>query len=316
MFILLCKQGSFIKEYKENKFVEFEEIEKYKRLGLVYPFMCIFKDNLESTEPALLMLSFDSKMRLQYRYNEAHIIKSQTDKLKYVKLMITNIDSAVSQISADIQNSENEESQLLALMALITMQTGIRIGKDVHFKTYESVGLSTLMCKNVSCKDENKCIFDFIGKKGVHYRYEIENKECCKLLNKLIKKCDSPTSFIFKTSTRKLTYTDFNDYVKSIFGNMYVSGKDFRTLLANVSFLEEFRRLSPKYEGLPTQKVIESNIKESVKHVASVLQNTNAVSKKSYIFKTIIEYIHSNYKDVVNSKDIISLIKRIFHDVS
>lgn len=174
MFILLCKQGSFIKEYKEDQFVEFEEFEKYKRLGLVYPFMCIFKDNFESTEPALLMLSFDSKMRLQYRYNEAHIIKSQTDKLKYVKLMITNIDSAVSQISADIKNSDNEETQLLALMALITMLTGIRIGKDVHFKTYESIGLSTLMCKNVSCENDTKCIFDFIGKKGVHYKYEIK----------------------------------------------------------------------------------------------------------------------------------------------
>lgn len=309
MFILLCKEGPYLNELtKENKLVEFSEYEKYKHLGLVYPYMCIFAENQHKDVPALMMLSYDNKMRLQYKYNSAHLIQTQQDKLKYVKSMIDNLDSAVVQIGRDLRNNENEYIQLLGLMAYITMKTGIRIGKDIHLRKYESVGLSTLMKRNVKC-NSNKCEFNFIGKKQVTYKYEINDPICYSILKRKLSECKKENDFIFQTGSRKITYMDFNEYVKQIFKNEFVSGKDFRTLLANVSFLENFKKLEKANPNINT------NIKLSVKHVASVLQNTNAVSKKSYIFSTIIDYINSNYDNVIHSNSVIELLQKIFKSI-
>lgn len=312
MLILLRKEGPFIYEYKNDEFINFSDYDMYKHLGLVYPYMCIFKDNLQNTTPSILMLSYDTKMRLQYRYNDAHIHQSQQDKIVYVKLMINNLEHAMKQISADLE-SKDELKKLLSLMAYITMKTGIRIGKDINLRTYESIGLSTLMCRNVKC-DKNVCVFDFIGKKGVKYTYKLDDDICVKLIRYLVSKCKNDNDFIFKTSSRKITYTDFNDYVKTIFKSDIVSGKDFRTLLANISFLDHFKMLELKSISADSKNTgsREKNIKLSIKHVASVLQNTNAVSKKSYIFSTILEYIYSNYREIIETNDIIKLLKKIF----
>lgn len=307
MFILLHKEGPYIFKYVNDTLTEFDEYEKYKHLGLVYPYMCIFVDNVKLTTPAILMLSYDSKMRLQYKYNQAHIEKSINDKVIYVKLMINNLNKAIEQINIDI-NSNDEMTQLLALMALLTFQTGIRIGKDAHLKSYNSIGLSTLMKRHIKCTS-NSCIFNFIGKKGVEYTYKITDIQCVKILKSQILKCNNNNDFIFHTSTRKITYTDFNDYVKLLFNDSRVAGKDFRTLLANVSFVDHFKSLST-IQSSPNE--IKNNIKESIKYVANVLQNTNAVSKKSYIFNTIIEYINDNYINFIKTKDTIQLLKIIF----
>ena len=39
--ILLYNDTIFIKEYKNNTFINFEEYETYKWLGLHYPYMCL-----------------------------------------------------------------------------------------------------------------------------------------------------------------------------------------------------------------------------------------------------------------------------------
>lgn len=306
MFILLCKNGDYIVTYKNGKFEDFNEYNKYKHLGLVYPYMCIFCDNLNVEKPALLMLSYDSKFRLQYRYNEYHIRKSQENKIVYVKLMIRELENAVIQIARDL-SSIDEFTCLLAMMAFITMKTGIRIGKDVHMRLYNSIGLSTLMKRNVTCNDKT-CNFNFIGKKGVSYTYTIDDHRCVAILKRRLAKCKHETDFIFSTTERKITYTDFNAYVKTIFKNERVAGKDFRTLLANVSFLDHYINLTKSSSRMTS----DTKIKESIRHVASVLQNTRAVSKKSYIFEKIIEYIKKNDKDVHTCKNVTDLMIKIF----
>lgn len=309
MLLLICKEGDFYLEYKNKEFIEFKNYDKYKWLGLVYPFMCIFLNNLSKQTPALLMLSYDSKMRLQYKYNEYHIKASQESKIEYVKILIKNLKTAMIQLNKDLNNNNDKYTQILSLMALITYKTGIRIGKDIHFKNYNSIGLSTLMKKNLSFKSLKECKFDFIGKKGVKYTYILNDEKLNEKLYELYKKCKTSSEFIFKIENKKITYNDFNIYLKSIFKNDNISGKDFRTLLANVLFLNKF--ISNK-----NNISIEIKIRDSVKYVAENLQNTNAVSKKSYIFTTIISYILNNGIKKIQDLDPLEALMLIFNSVN
>lgn len=305
MYILICKEGEYYIEYKNGKFIEFKDYEKYKWLGLVYPYMCILEQNINLKKPALLMLSYDTKMRLQYRYNEYHINQSQESKVKYVKIMIKNLKSAMTEIDKDINNKKDDFKMILALMSLITYKTGIRIGKDIHFKNYNSIGLSTLMKKNLQFKNE-ECILTFIGKKGVSYKYNINDQIIVKNLKQLYMKCKNETDFIFRTNDdRKITYIDFNEYLKDIFKSDVISGKDFRTLLANVLFLNHF--LQNKND-----MSIDVKIRDSVKYVASNLQNTNSVSKKSYIFSMIIQFIKEKGITKIKNMNILDALEYIF----
>lgn len=305
MYILICKEGEYYIEYKNGKFIEFKDYEKYKWLGLVYPYMCILEQNINLKKPALLMLSYDTKMRLQYRYNEYHINQSQESKVKYVKIMIKNLKSAMTEIDKDINNKKDDFKMILALMSLITYKTGIRIGKDIHFKNYNSIGLSTLMKKNLQFKNE-ECILTFIGKKGVSYKYNINDQVIVKNLKQLYMKCKNETDFIFRTNDdRKITYIDFNEYLKDIFKSDVISGKDFRTLLANVLFLNHF--LQNKND-----MSIDVKIRDSVKYVASNLQNTNSVSKKSYIFSMIIQFIKEKGITKIKNMNILDALEYIF----
>lgn len=305
MYILICKEGDYYIEYKDGKFIEFKDYEKYKWLGLVYPYMCILEQNINIKKPALLMLSYDTKMRLQYRYNEYHINQSQESKVKYVKIMIKNLKSAMSEIDKDINNKKDDFKMILALMSLITYKTGIRIGKDIHFKNYNSIGLSTLMKKNLQFKNE-ECILTFIGKKGVSYKYNINDQVIVKNLKQLYMKCKNETDFIFRTNDdRKITYIDFNEYLKDIFKSDVISGKDFRTLLANVLFLNHFLQNKNDIS-------IDVKIRDSVKYVANNLQNTNSVSKKSYIFSMIIQFIKEKGITKIKNMNILDALEYIF----
>lgn len=305
MYILICKEGDYYIEYKDGKFIEFKDYEKYKWLGLVYPYMCILEQNINLKKPALLMLSYDTKMRLQYRYNEYHINQSQESKVKYVKIMIKNLKSAMSEIDKDINNKKDDFKMILALMSLITYKTGIRIGKDIHFKNYNSIGLSTLMKKNLQFKNE-ECILTFIGKKGVSYKYNINDQVIVKNLKQLYMKCKNETDFIFRTNDdRKITYIDFNEYLKDIFKSDVISGKDFRTLLANVLFLNHFLQNKNDIS-------IDVKIRDSVKYVANNLQNTNSVSKKSYIFSMIIQFIKEKGITKIKNMNILDALEYIF----
>ena len=290
MFILLCKEGVILKEYYNDNFVEFKEFEKYKFLGLVYPYMCIFVNNIDLTKPALLMLSYDTKGRLQYKYNNYHIKQSQENKIKIILLLINNFDKALKKINKDI-DSNDLYTKILACMSSITYKTGIRIGKDIYLDKYNSTGLSTLQKKHIKFIN-NTCKINFIGKKGVKHEYIIKDKKILNILLFLYNNTTNDDDFLFKINKMdkkyKITYIDFNDYLKEIFNNKNITGKDFRTLLANIIFIDKIINNELNIDN------IDKLIRTSINSVAEELHNTKNVSKKSYIFEIVINYIKNN----------------------
>jgi DNA topoisomerase-1 len=306
MYILLCKEGVILKQYYNDNFIEFNEFDTYKYLGLVYPYMCIFKDNIKKNEPALLMLSYDTKGRLQYKYNDIHIKMSQENKIKNIIILLNNFDKAMNIIYKDLK-SNDLYIKVLSCMSLITYKTGIRIGKDIYFDKYNSIGLSTLQKKHLTFTNNN-CKINFIGKKGVKHEYIIEDKKILTILQLLYNNTLNKDDFIFEININskkyKITYIDFNEYVKFLFGNENITGKDFRTLLANIIFIDKILNNENNIE-------LDKLIRISINSVAEELHNTKAVSKKSYIFDMIINYIKNNGIDKIKKLNSIDALKYI-----
>ena len=189
----------------------------------------------------------------------------------------------------------------------ISLLTGMRIGKDEHFKKYNTVGLSTIQKKHITHVSDIKIIFNFIGKKKVQYEYDVEDKAIVFVINKLYNKLKNDDEFLFKYSNnKKINYTDVNNYIKEILNTDNISNKDLRTTLANVVFIEQFIKNIPPGTTRLSDKDLNKIIKNIVKLTASVLQNTAAVSKKSYIFSIINEYIQN-----LNNKSKLDTIKDI-----
>lgn len=289
MYILLCKEGEILKQYYNNDFIEFVDYDKYKYLGLVYPYMCIFVKNLNKKIPSLLMLSFDTKNRLQYKYNDYHIKQSQQNKITKIHILINNIDKVIKQLNNDILSNDRYKV-ILSCMAILTYKTGIRIGKQLYLTKYNSIGLSTLQKRHITFIDD-KCIIKFIGKKGVNHEYIIDDFRVVNILKILYKQVKNQNDFIFQLKEldkiKIITNIDFNNYINELFDNKYITSKDFRTLLANIIFLQQI--ISNKEEI-----TIDKLIRQCIKYVAETLHNTKAVSKKSYIFEMIINYINKN----------------------
>ena len=352
MFIKLIKVGSSIFEIKDNQPIVFKEYLNYKRLGLVYPFMILFVDNIKledkniehiNRDKDLLMLSYDLKNRLQYKYNKKHTEFSTDDKIEIAKDIIDDYINLMNNIEHDYflkgdkctiddeynndvnDESDNEEDdipykKILSIMVLITLKTGIRIGKDYHYQQTGSVGLSTLRKEHLTFNKDN-IEFNFIGKKGVSYYYKLTNNDIGNNIWYCVLKdlYDNTDDFIFKYNERKINYNDVNLYIKEKTLNKNLSGKDFRTLLANISFLKIFiNKLKINIKDI-TKTQLDKTIKESINETALILQNTNNVSKKYYVFEKLTNYILDLFNDnsllyiLKFENNIIGLLKEIFN---
>jgi len=300
-FILLINNGIFIKEYKNDTFIEFKEYDKYKHLSLIYPYMAIFKHNLEVNKPALLMLAYDTKFRLQYKYNQQHINMCTQRKLCNIKELIKKIDILINHLDKNISKKQIDRDGVICSMIKITFLTGIRIGKDIHFKDYNSVGLSTLQKKHIIYLADDKCVIEFIGKKQIFHHYEINDKFIIRVLKFLYNKTTNDDDFIFVFDNYKIKYTDINDYIKQVLSNDDITNKDLRTLLANILFIDYLFKF---IDNDMTETKLKKLVADSTHFVATKLQNTKAVSKKSYVFSKISEYLYANIDKLYSLKSL------------
>ena len=73
---------------------------------------------------------------------------------KEQKEILNNFDKAMNIIYKDLK-SNDLYIKVLSCMSLITYKTGIRIGKDIYFAKYNSIGLSTLQKKHLTFTNNN-----------------------------------------------------------------------------------------------------------------------------------------------------------------
>ena len=227
----------------------------------------------------------DDKDRIQYIYSNKY--KLQQQKLKYKRIIEFGkyINDIRNDINKLIRKKELTKEKLVAIIIYLMDLTHFRIGNEQYTDSY---GLTTLLDKHIKIFP-TKVEFEFIGKKGVINRAKIYDKNIINNLLKIkneIKPKKNERFFQYKhNNEKKIIYArDINDFLKS-YSKINLTAKDFRTWSANNLFIEYIIELeTPK-----NITNIKKNISETVKYVASQLNNTPTICKKDYCCKYIID---------------------------
>ena len=222
----------------------------------------------------VLAIGYDEKDRPQYIYNKR--CESQRGRSKFKKLIKfgKNYNKLLSKIEKDYSSHRDTKEKQIAMILKIIMDCNFRIGNDKYTKDNNSFGVSTLESRHINIK--NGVNIDFIGKKGVQNKCEIENQKMKKNL-KTKKKKYKKNQRIFTYQKDRETYeiksTDVNEYLGEY------TTKNFRTWSANVLLIQNLLKNKDK-----------DKVTKSIEFVADKLHHTPSICKKNYIDPKLVEY--------------------------
>ncbi|HEY0046718.1 MAG TPA: DNA topoisomerase IB [Flavobacterium sp.] len=248
----------------------------------------------------LQVTGIDGKGRKQYRYHpDWNKIRNQSKFFRLRRFAVA-LPLIREQVEKDLCRPGLPFEKVVALVVKLIELTNIRIGNDAYKKLYGSFGLTTLRDKHVKL-DKSTVTFDFVGKKGVKHKINLQSR---KLAN-LVKKCrDIPGQDLFQyyddNGTRHTIGSgDVNNYLKQITQEDFTA-KDFRAWAGSVHALCGFREAGEYSSETDCKRKIVSVIDS----VAEKLGNTRTVCKKYYIDPTVIAAYErgsiSNYPTVEN----------------
>jgi DNA topoisomerase-1 len=226
----------------------------------------------------------DVKGRKQYRYHlQWNKIRNQS-KFYKLRSFAKALPLIRKQVDADLSKHGLPYEKVIALVVKLIELTNIRIGNDAYKKLYGSFGLTTLQDDHVQFKN-NKIQFEFVGKKGITHKINLESKR----LAKLVERCkDIPGQDLFQYydsdgNHKSVSSSDINNYLKNITGEEFTA-KDFRCWAGSVNALGAFQKLSQP----ETERELKHGVIEVLDEVASKLGNTRTVCKKYYVHPTVI----------------------------
>lgn len=279
-YVYYDKRGNQIDKSVANKCIE----------GLyIPPAYDDVKINLNKKEK-VLAIGYDDKKRPQYIYNKSH--KKRRDKYKFMKMIDfgESYKKIVNQIKRDIHTEGETKEKQIAMALLLVIECGIRIGSEKYRDENNSFGATTLEPRHIKIKGEIITV-DFIGKKGVQNTGKIINKKLSRNLRskkRTLNKNEPIFSYRRGNKWYTLKSNEVNKYLKK-FGNF--SSKNFRTWVANLSFITELL----KCDKTINENLLKKNVTESIKNVSEKLNNTPSVCRKNYIDPFIVEtYLEDN----------------------
>ena len=241
------------------------------------------KINLNKNEK-VLAIGYDEKGRPQYIYNKR--FTERNNKKKFHKMIDfgENYRKIMNSVKKDLYSEGDTKEKQIAMALMLVVDCGIRIGSEKYKNENDSFGATTLESRHVKVNGDTISV-DFIGKKGVQNKSKMRSKRLSRNLRikkKTLNKDDPIFTYRKGNCWYSLKSTHVNKYLKQ-FGNF--SSKNFRTWVANLSFISEIL----KYENPNSATQKKKNINEAVRKTAHKLNNTPSVCKTNYIDPYLIE---------------------------
>ena len=238
----------------------------------------------------VLAIGYDEKDRPQYIYNKEFTEKNNKKKFHKMIEFGENYKKMMNSVKRDLYSEEESKEKQIAMALMLVIDCGIRIGSEKYRDENKSFGATTLEPRHIKINGDVVSV-DFIGKKGVKNTGKSRNKKLSRNLRikkKTLKKDDSIFTYKRGNCWYSLKSSDVNKYLKR-FGNF--SSKNFRTWVANLSFISEIL----KYDNPINETHKKKNINEALQKTAHKLNNTATVCRKNYIDPYLIDlYINDN----------------------
>ncbi|OGE31164.1 hypothetical protein A3C59_04120 [Candidatus Daviesbacteria bacterium RIFCSPHIGHO2_02_FULL_36_13] len=276
-------------------------LDRIKNLGIPPAWKDVWVCSLSNGH--LQATGLDEKGRKQYIYHPDWIALSQENKFNKMIDFGFSLPKIRSRVSYDLGKKEIDKRKILATVVWLLEHTFIRIGNEEYYKDNNSIGLTTLRNKHVKIRGSS-ILFEFKGKSGVQSKIAVINSKIAKTIKACI---ELPGYKLFqfvddRNQRHVVDSSDINLFLKDVTKDDF-SAKDFRTWGGtNISATSLFK-IGPA-ENI---KALRQNIKETVKKVASHLNNTVSVCRNYYIHPKVIQSYQENvliphYSRYSNSK--------------
>ncbi|MBB6239319.1 DNA topoisomerase-1 [Pedobacter sp. AK013] len=284
------KPGKFYYEDKDgNKITAEKHLERIKALVIPPAWQNVWIANKPNAY--LQVTGIDAAGRKQYKYHSKWTSRRSEDK--YFRLLEFGkaLPKARKNLQKDLRRKDFDERKVLAISVDVLQKTLIRVGNESYKQLYGSFGLTTLRDKHVKING-SKITMDFVGKKGVRQKVELNDGT----LARLVKKCrDIPGQELFQFYTngnehKSIDSGKINAYIKEITGDDFTA-KDFRTWGGTLEAMRQFAQCQfNENAGLNSKKTIVAVLD----CVAKKLGNTRAVCKSSYVYPLLLTAYENN----------------------
>lgn len=231
----------------------------------------------------------DSFGRRQYIYHPAW--REQRDRVKFDRALelAAVLPFARGHVTRALRTHGATRERALAAAFRMLDAGSLRIGSEQYASVYGSHGLSTLQCAHASTHS-NIVTLEFPAKSGQEWRSEIDDADLAAFVR--ARKSRGPDARLLawhgESGWQNLSAEEINDYVRERTGGDFTA-KDFRTLHGTAAAAISLAKQGPG----ATQRARSRAIAEAMREVASVLGNTAAVARKSYVDPRVLDLYNS-----------------------
>jgi DNA topoisomerase-1 len=228
----------------------------------------------------------DARGRKQYRYHSEW--RALRDRKKFDRLpeFGAALPRLRRRVARDLRLRGLPRERVLAAVVRLLERSLIRVGNDEYARDNGSYGLTTLLRRHVGVN--GSCVrFEFEAKSGRRWVTEVDDRR----LGRTIRRCQEIRGQKLFTyldsdgSPRDVDSGCVNDYLRSSTGEAF-SAKDFRTWAGTVQAAALLRR---SCEEDVERADAERRVVEVVGEVASLLGNTPAICRKSYVHPGLLD---------------------------
>ncbi len=226
----------------------------------------------------------DEAGRIQYIYHERWQAVSAARKFDRLHLMAELLPRIRRRVRKDLGVKKLSKKRVLAAVVRLLDKAKMRIGNEQYAETSGARGATTIAPEHVEIENFSVTL-DYPSKSGKHREIEFSNRKVAKVLSEC-EELDGQYLFCYHAKDDRLCRvdsTDVNEYLSEI-TSKGVSAKDFRTWWGSVQTLSALADIDPDL----TARKRKSQINRAIESAASLLGNTKAVCRKSYVHPGII----------------------------
>ena len=221
----------------------------------------------------------DAKGRKQARYHDE--FRRERDNLKFSHLaeFAMALPRLRQRIEDDLRDRNATQERQTALVVNLLDRTAMRVGNDEYRRANGSYGLSTFRSRHAKVR-AGDVVFSFDGKSGQRHRVEIHDRR----LARLVGQCqDLPGQTLFSyleadDQPHAVTSEKVNDYIRAATSGDFTA-KTFRTWIATTDAAQEL--------AVSASEPSKAGLLNAIDHAASLLGNTRAVCRASYVHPKI-----------------------------
>jgi DNA topoisomerase-1 len=240
-----------------------------------------------SVSAALQAVGRDAAGRWQYRYSRRHDSRREQKKRERLVEFAQALPKMRATVERDLRRSDLDREKVMACILRILSTCFLRPGSQIYATENGSFGIATLKNRHVIVKGD-RISYDFPGKSRKRQRVEFRDRRVATIIRQLKK---TPGKELFKYRDAEGGIVDvkrrhINLYIKEVMGERFTA-KDFRSWAGTLLCACALARAGA--DPSESRAARRKKVVAAIRNTATILGNTPAVCRKSYIYPSVLD---------------------------